>query len=151
MPACCATRGASSSGVLPSSSVITGVDSVTGRCSRYSSMRPRQPDALTPPLRSWRLRRRAAGLRSRLRMRSASLGSLLFPHHPEDRADTEDLLDVAHGAPRVAQVGLLGLVGDEDEAGFLALVALLHRADRHAELLELLGDGAQHARAIGYL
>ena len=30
------------------------------------------------------------------------------------------------------------------------LLALLHRADRHAELLELLGDGAQHARAVGH-
>src|SRR4051794_17163004 len=125
MPACCATRGASSNGVLPSSSVITGVESVTGRCSRYSSMSPRQPVAVTLPLRSWRLQRRAAGPRSRLDGLSASPGSLFFSDHAQHRADAMNLLDVAQGPHRVAQVGLLGLVGDEDQAGFLTLVALL--------------------------
>ena len=41
-PARCARRGASSSGVLPSSNVTTGVDAVTGSCSRYASMIPGQ-------------------------------------------------------------------------------------------------------------
>ena len=50
------SAGASSSGVLPSSSVTTGVVSVTGRCSRYASMSPGQRTLDATP----RRRRRAA-------------------------------------------------------------------------------------------
>ena len=53
-PAVCAIRGASSSGVPPSSKVTTGVAAVTGRCSRYASMTPgqgRAPLTATPPRR----------------------------------------------------------------------------------------------------
>ena len=41
------SRGAGSSGVPPSSRVTTGVSSLTGRKSRYSSISPRQPGAPT--------------------------------------------------------------------------------------------------------
>ncbi len=44
------SRGAGTSGVPPSSSVTTGVFSVMGRKSRYSSMTPRQPAVTTGPL-----------------------------------------------------------------------------------------------------
>ena len=49
-PARCAIRGASSNGVLPSSRVMTGVASVTGRNSRYASISPRHADSVTPSL-----------------------------------------------------------------------------------------------------
>ena len=41
-PTCSDSRGASSSGVLPSLSVTIGVRSVTGNRSRYASINPRQ-------------------------------------------------------------------------------------------------------------
>ena len=44
------SRGAGTSGVPPSSSVTTGVFSLMGRKSRYSSMTPRQPAVTTGPL-----------------------------------------------------------------------------------------------------
>ena len=68
-PARCATRGASSSGVLPSRSVTTGVASETGRNSRYSSITPRHgaiipllPSLAAPTPRDARTRR-LGGLR----------------------------------------------------------------------------------------
>src|SRR3954451_24415864 len=40
-------RGAGTSGVAPSSNVTTGVAALTGRKSRYSSIKPRQPTLAT--------------------------------------------------------------------------------------------------------
>ena len=73
-PARWAIRGASSSGVLPSSRVITGVASVTGRNSRYASMSPGHADTVTP--------------------------SLLFTHDPQHRADPVHLVDALERAAR---------------------------------------------------
>ena len=44
------SRGAGTRGVPPSSRVTTGVLSVMGKKSRYSSMTPRQPTVTTDPL-----------------------------------------------------------------------------------------------------
>ena len=86
------SRGASSSGVLPSSSVTTGVASVTGRCSRYASMSPGQ-------------RRHAP------RRHSSS------PTTRSTEPTRCDRVDVAQRVDRRAQVGLARPVGDEDRAG----------------------------------
>src|SRR3954452_6473261 len=76
-------RGAAINGVLPSSSVITGVASVTGRCSRYASMSPGQG------------RRFAVTLFSRAVAEDA-----------QDRPDAVHGPDVAQPVDRGAQVGL---------------------------------------------
>src|SRR4051794_38934196 len=108
------SRSARTSGVPPSSSVMTGVESVTGRCSRYASIRPGQ-GAFSAFTATFRL----AGL---------------VAHDPQDRADPVDGLHVAQRVDRRPQVGLPGLVGDEDDARVVADADLLHGLDRHIVL-----------------
>src|SRR5262245_38257674 len=102
-------RGASTSGVLPSSSVTTGVRSLTGSRSRYASMTPRQPFIFG----------------------RFAVASLFSSHHAEHRADAPDHIEVADVVNGRGQRGLACEVRHEDEPGALALPLLLHRLDRH--------------------
>ena len=70
-PTCSESRGASTSGVLPSFSVTTGVRSVTGSRSRYASMMPGQPACASSVIP--RLRPRAARSRRVRRPRARAL------------------------------------------------------------------------------
>ena len=122
------SRSACSNGVPPSSSVMTGVDAVTGRCSRYASISPGHWLGVPAP----------CPLRS----------SRFVSHDPEDRADAVDGLHVAQRVHRPAQVCLAGAVSDEDDPGIRADAHLLHRLDRDVVLAELHRDLGQDAGLI---
>src|SRR5579862_6237772 len=110
-------------GVPPSSRVTTGVASVTGRNSRYSSIRPRQPGRAMPS------------------------GS----ENPQQRADPGDDVERAQFGQARLHVALPGGVGDEDHSGRTPAVGqavLLHGPDRDSVATEDTGDPGQHAGTI---
>ena len=115
-------RGASTSGVLPSCSVTTGVLSVTGRRSRYPWMMPRQYEATTTP----RPRRRAAQNRSRSTASSSRTSRIVAAIADFSRE-----------------------VRDEDETGLVTLTLLLHRLDGNLVVAEHAGDRGEHAGPVG--
>ena len=123
-PTCSERRGASTSGVLPSLSVTTGVRSVTGRRSRYASMRPGQP-----------------GVRE--------LGHSSPPTTRSTEPTRLTAVEVAHLADRRRHRRLAREVRDEDQAGVVALALLLHRLDRHLVLAEHAGDRREHTGLVG--
>ena len=122
------SRGAGTSGVPPSSSVTTGVSSVMGRKSRYSSMTPRQP-AVTGPL--------------------LVVGPLAddaeHAAHPVHGLVPAQLVDGGE------QIPLAGHVGEEDQPGLVGQADLLHGPDRDVVVAEDVGHGGQHAGAVGHV
>src|SRR6476469_3011161 len=123
-------RGAEIKGVFPSSSVITGVVSVTGRCSRYASMSPGHG--------------RRFAVTDVPRSRAVA-------EDAQHRADAVHGPDVTQPVDRGPQVGLPCGVRDEDQARLAADPRLLHRLDRHAVRAELLRDGGEHTGLVGHL
>ena len=122
-PTCSESRGASSSGVLPSCSVTTGVSFGDRSRSRYASIMP------------------------------APVGGASTHSSPPTTRSTEPTrstdVELADLVDRGAHVGLAREVRDEDQAGVVALPLLLHRLDRHVVVAEHAGDRGEHAGPVG--
>src|ERR1043165_2120747 len=105
------------SGVPPSRSVTTGVASLTGRRSRYSSITPRQ---------AWAV----------MAAPSSASGPSLLSLHAEDAPDLADRRELLEPTDRLLERSLPRAVGDEDELGLLPGPLLPHASDRDAVVAE---------------